>query len=57
MKRKLVILLSALMLVSCGQQPVVEPTTEPSVAPAESYKIKVTDIDGELLGEKDITIN
>ena len=66
MKRKLVILLSALMLVSCGQQeptpqPSVEPTTqpsvEPSVAPVDSYKIKVTDIDGELLGEKDITIN
>lgn len=66
MKRKLVILLSALMLVSCGQQeptpqpsvePTTQPTVEPSVAPVDSYKIKVTDIDGELLGEKDITIN
>ena len=66
MKRKLIVLLSALMLVSCGQQeptqqpsvePTTQPTVEPSVAPVDSYKIKVTDIDGELLGEKDITIN
>ena len=57
MKRKMVLFLSALLLCSCGQQPTEEPTEAPTVEKIPTYQIKVVDIDGEILGEKDIAYN
>ena len=52
-----IILFSALLLCSCGQQPTEEPTEAPTVEKIPTYQIKVVDIDGEILGEKDIAYN
>lgn len=56
MKRKSIILLQCLLLLTACQNP-VESSNSNSIESAPTYQIKVFDLDGEELGSKTININ